>query len=189
MSKVHGFSGSDRRNPRIWFAGLLLAASAVIATVAVVGETPDERRDGFKEWARLAARYELMRRHFTALEADRDFKPVINILFGRSDVGEDGLESRVKTIDSYIDPSPSLDEFEKKALEQIRAGKTEVWEPGKKGQFRYVRAFRAAQDCLACHQARRRGETTEFIKENDVIAVLSLQPAEKRKNPEAQPRP
>ena len=188
MSSVQDFSVSDRQNPRIWLTGLLLAAAAIITAVAVVGQTPDERRDGFKEWARLAARYELMRRHWTALEAQRDFIPVIDTLFERSDVSDDGLKWRVKTIQSYTDPTPALDEFEKKALEQIREGKTEVWEPEKKGQFRYVRAFRAAQDCLACHPARRRGETSEFINENDVIAVLSLQPADKL-NPKAQPRP
>ena len=156
---------------------ILVLAMAVAATWGAL----DNRDRELKDCARMAARYELMRLHWKALETQKDFVPVIDGMFDDTalDTADSGWKTRI--IGNPANPRTRVNKLEAQAIEQIGAGKDEVWQPSGRGSSLYVRAFRATESCIVCHV----GTETKLPQPKDVIGVISLESVSHRtKSPE-----
>ena len=117
-----------------------------------------QRREVAMQSARDFVNQELMLRHWISLETSAVMRqPIVQM-------GKDfsGLAAQpwsfdvVDTTDGtqYLTlskPAQSLDYFEKKALQKIQAGATEVGRATWDGEVRYVQAINAKKSCVMCH--------------------------------------
>ena len=131
------------------------------------------------ELARLIMVAELDYRHALKLETHQKFKPVREALH-ESFISDAALQVawNAKVISDLTSPPESLDEFEKRALERIKAGEREVWEQSQT-TARYFRGVHVVGKlCVECHRVLDNRPT---IKERDLLAAISieLRPREK----------
>ena len=114
----------------------------------------------------------LLRRHWTALETQRDFVPVIDGMFGELLPPEvRGYKSKVIKPD---DPAhlPEND-FEYAAMTAFQKGDlTEQYRavPGEAG-YQYLAAVRLKSDCIVCHPTLPNSKPSD---ENDFFAAVSI---------------
>ena len=144
--------------------------------VAVAWGTLEHRDKEQKDCARMAARYELMRLHWKALETQADFRPVIDQLFDETALASSDSGWKLKMIGNPDSPKAQPDKPEAKAIEQLQAGKDEVWQPLGSGSSLYVRAFRATEFCIVCHA----GTEPKRTQPKDIIGVISLESIPRR---------
>ncbi|MBI3463797.1 MAG: DUF3365 domain-containing protein, partial [Planctomycetes bacterium] len=138
--------------------------------------TLDNRDRELKDCARMAARYELMRLHWKALETQRDFQPVIDRLFDETSLDPSETGWKLKIIGNPASPKARATKLEAEAIEQLEAGKDEVWKPMGRGSSLYVRAFRATESCIVCHP----GTEAKRTQPKDIIGVISLESVPRR---------
>jgi hypothetical protein len=155
---------------RMWPIAAWVAILAVVAAAATIG-IAYQRMDGQRTAARLIVDHELTRHHWTALESDQQFRPVIHSISKGSPVSQSTPQWAARFIGTPTKPGAGLDAFEVSGVAQIQNGADEVWDESAFTVTRYVRAIRANQDCIACHPVRSNGG---FIKVDDVIGIISV---------------
>jgi signal transduction histidine kinase len=120
----------------------------------------------------------VMYHHWTSLETQRDFIPVIRAMFG--EVVADNLEQFkwkfVKPL-SVDDPGQRpADRFEYEAMQLFQSGVSEEKsriEPGE-ATFQYLKAIRLREVCVSCHQVLGRTNPPVYTKEGDLFAAVSM---------------
>jgi hypothetical protein len=155
---------------RHWPIASWMLILAVVAATGVIGTTY-QLVAGRKTAARLIVDQEVMRHHWSKLEPDRQFVPVIQSMATGFDSSRPDLRWTARFIGVPGKPATGLDAFEDDSLTRIQNGEDEVWDQTAFGVTRYVRAIRATQVCVSCHQVLPGGG---FAKVNDVVGIISV---------------
>jgi len=123
----------------------------------------------------------LLRRHWTALETDRDFVPTIHAMFG-----ELLPEAVVGFKSHFIWPLASEDpnhrpenDFEYAAMEDFEKGVGEDWRWRRspdESRYEYLQALRLKQDCVSCHPTPKAQATNRVVvhKAGDLFAAVRV---------------
>ena len=173
-------SAAPSKFARQWRSSWPVTACSIILVLAIAAAVAwgalDNRDRELKDCARMAARYELMRLHWKALETQRDFVQVIDGMFDETalDMADSGWKTRI--IGNPANPKTPVNKLEAQAIKQIEAGKDEVWQPLGRGNSLYVRAFRATENCIVCHL----GTEAKRTQPKDIIGVISLESVPRR---------
>ncbi len=146
---------------------------------AIQGAERDEKKSASKveptqemdRIARLTVANELMRLHWETWVSGKELRMIAK---QAGDEINHQLETRsnAEFLLPEVKPRPRpLDDFEKKSVEDVRAGIAEVWREVP-GGTQYVRGIRATPACIQCHEAigSPRGE----LGEGDLLGIISL---------------
>jgi hypothetical protein len=150
-------------------------AAWVLITVVVAGTgmlaTLYHSSTGLRDTGRFVVNHELFVHHWTVLETDKEFTPVIRSMADAWNTPKSEMNWSVKRLGTPASPAADLDAFETASLERFRAGEDEVWSYSPVSGSRYVRAVRVTLNCMPCHTALRNGQ---LLRENEVIGVISV---------------
>ncbi len=121
--------------------------------------------------AHLTVANELMRLHWTTWVTGKELRTIAN----RAAKGiNDQFELRTETqfLLPEVKAKPQKQSaFEKQAVEDIRAGVTELWLDAPDG-MQYVRGIRATKTCIQCHQPL--GTPGGELNEGDLLGIISV---------------
>ncbi len=124
-----------------------------------------------KQVASLTAANELMRLHWTTWVTGKELRTIASqAAKGINDQFE--IRSEAEFLLPEVKAKPQKQsEFEKQAVEDIRAGVTELWRDAPDG-MQYVRGIRATKTCIQCHQPL--GTPGGELNEGDLLGVISI---------------
>lgn len=153
----------------LMLGGIWLAASGQEPAPV---STPQDGGAITRELARLITVTELNQQHSDSFETNQKFRPVHRQIY--QDFGTDaGLQVTwtKQVVTDLNGPPDALDAFERRALERIKAGEREVWEPSA-GGARYFRGIKTVGAlCVSCHKV----VTPHATQEQELIAAISLE--------------
>ena len=121
--------------------------------------------------ARLTVANELMRLHWTTWVTGKELRTIASqAAKGINDQFE--IRSEAEFLLPEVKAKPQKRSvFEKQAVEEIRAGVTELWRDAPDGK-QYVRGIRATKSCLQCHQPL--GTPGGELNEGDLLGIISI---------------
>ena len=169
-SSKDGYMGMRR-----WIVPVLvLSVPFAVLAMAVWAASESEEQHSHRECARLAARSELVRRHWQSLETDPQFRPIIDAISHDFLPSAKDAEWQVKVVSRSLSSSPEHSEFERGAFREVERGQDEVFGSSKGEMIRYVSAVRLKESCMACHRVLK-GQPDKPHQVGDVIAFVSVQ--------------
>jgi hypothetical protein len=153
-----------------WPIAAWVVITIVVAGAGIIG-TLYYSSSALRDTGRFVVNQELLAHHWSKLETDREFTPIIQSMASAWSIPQTELKWSVKRLGTPANPAADVDAFEAASLDKISAGQTEVWSYSPVNGSRYVRAVRVGSNCMACHAATQKGQ---FLRANDVIGVISV---------------
>ncbi len=174
LKHLLGETGLERKCRFIFGAGILIMISASFYWYARQSEKMV--LDQNKRTCQLLVDQIFLRLHWKFLEAERDFRPVIESLsFGEAQPHETRQFSfKVIRPLNAADPArqPS-DVFEHEAMQAFQQGERERTRTIN-GKYQYLAAIRHREVCVACHPVLNATGPPIPMKENDLYAAVSI---------------
>jgi hypothetical protein len=165
-------ANSGRHRRHVWIVPCLLLAP-LVAGVVGVNKSFTRREAELRDLAGVVVQAELLRTHWSALEHDKDFQPVIAAMAREYGPAAAEYSWNVRLFHVAKAPESPPDMFEQTAIDRIRAGAPSVWTSGRNEGTRYVVPIAIRDSCIACHPVASPNETTA-LKPGDIIAFASV---------------